>query len=307
MDSELPPVMRVLEMRSVATGEVFCSATAFSGFIITALHCLLGDDGKLVDPSDIYFTTVDKNVSFKSEFRNFYYVTSASFDSEGNRNEVDNESFEDWALIIPSGEQNKDATSLATLDDQISGVMLYDGTDENAISIGYGSLQILSDQQIDFIKQQWARYLSEHRIYEDVDVKPKVVSTINPEGILFLSEIEKYGVPKSIFKDMHMKYSRCKLDGGEPYKCQVWGGDSGGPVFVQSKDDNKWLYYAVRSIGPSSIGAASGTPSREWTHNGGVTYASMFWDRVKDFFSKQSNSYSYWWYDIYYGDNFERK
>ena len=112
--------------------------------------------------------------------------------------------------------------------------------EQNATSVGYGSLTILSDEQLSYIKKEYVRFLQmKYRIpTEQINLQTNANATgIIYDGMYFNSDLvrEFFAINDNIkiFEDNNMKKSNCafsnnRIDG---YTCQTWHHDSGGGVF----------------------------------------------------------------------------
>ena len=147
--------------------------------------------------------------------------------------------------------------------------------DKKAVSVGYGSLKIMSDKEITDFKNQYIEFLKNNDSpYSFYDEKGKLVDegkiTVTPEnkekygfiddGISYMNGYVQWFLSKSDFYDKfcgdtdNMKVSYCEYDFDENIAdgCQVWEGDSGGGLFDADGD-----FMAMRSSGTAVIGGTN--------------------------------------------------
>lgn len=113
----------------------------------------------------------------------------------------------------------------------------------DALVVGYGSLKIMSDKEIEDFKQRYIEFLKNNK-----GIKVEGTETLygfSHGGINSLNTkvkefIDYYLDPsywRDLFADYELKVSKCKYSSnGKETNCQKWSGNSGGPIF--DKDGN---------------------------------------------------------------------
>ena len=174
----------------------------------------------------------------------------------------DNNEYGDWAVYSlpvdlikdPSGQYHINMISAENMENKISWVYadsdgIRDG--RNIRLIGYGSLKIMSDEEIKKFKQKYVDFLKENHItnvsYENTG--------LTDDGGVNLSKFAVVGpLPFSaryyddLFGDKELKISSCYFK-DEYSQCQGWSGNSGGPMI-----DNLNRLVGILTRGISYIG-----------------------------------------------------
>jgi V8-like Glu-specific endopeptidase len=140
-----------------------------------------------------------------------------------------------------------------------------------AKSVGYGILKIMSDEQIQLFKSKYLNYLKKayEASPEEIQKNKSIYGFLDNGGINVLRD-KKYGgnsyvigfllyledlenrYYNDIFQDHDLKISNCEyLSNGKMINCQIWGGNSGGPLFDDSGDIMGIATRATRTIGGS--------------------------------------------------------
>jgi hypothetical protein len=122
--------------------------------------------------------------------------------------------------------------------------------------IGYGSLKIMSDKEINVLKEKYIRYLKNRKniksngseirygwYHDGIDTKNQYVRN-------FIANLSP-SYYKNIFEDgEHLKVSYCTYSSnGERKNCQSWTGNSGGGIF-----DDEGNLMAIHHSGYHIIG-----------------------------------------------------
>lgn len=145
----------------------------------------------------------------------------------------ENDANDDWAIFKID---QKDLSKITNNYTQISDKDF----EPNARSVGYGSLKILSDEQLGFIKKEYVYFLqTKHHIKSDqINLKTNAnVTGIIYDGIHFDSDLFREFLSINdhitIYESGVMKTSKCSFstDASQGVSCQMWHGDSGGGVF----------------------------------------------------------------------------
>ena len=142
----------------------------------------------------------------------------------------------------------------------VLGRLIFNNNNYNARLVGYGSLKIMSDKEIQDFKDKYTKFLEENlkkiivseneneNISEseleylvDFYNKNPIYNGITNDGGLnttntfvykFIDNSLTWTEYNDIFEDSNLKISFCQLDtNGYLQGCQVWGGNSGGPIF----------------------------------------------------------------------------
>lgn len=148
---------------------------------------------------------------------------------------------EDWAIYnIPTQDDSIPYTSLTNNNYTNA------NTQYKATVVGYGSLKIMSDQDISNFKSAYIQYLKQNKqtLNKDTGYEYDGIDMYNATVMKFLSS------QKNTFVNIELKKSECAYTGkGETLACQVWGGNSGGPIF-----DNNNRILGIVTLGIPFIG-----------------------------------------------------
>lgn len=155
----------------------------------------------------------------------------------------------DWA-IYGVGKSDKYINSVKISDKTTEGDKVY----YDARVIGYGSVKIMSDKEIEDFKQRYIKWMKDAMNLDDSDM----VWGMEEGGVWIKSSGVKMflmGLPEFYYKDLfcdenRLKVSNCKYSNkGTLRKCQVASGDSGGGIF-----DYNGNIMAIGTSGYSLIG-----------------------------------------------------
>lgn len=227
------PYSYVLKMRPKTGGAPFCTANMVAGKIVTAKHCVVNKSLK-----EISFTS--------SDGRNLCAVsgTAGKF-VDGQANTYNG----DWAVLEPCSKDKEyvEAKSLSLFGEHIPISVV----PSKVSYLGFGALKIMSDEEIKQFKQAYYSF-----VYDNAKDQPKKdkktfvaeatsdrnssVRLNSTTGQRFLQNMTKYGVASNILKDTNnLKESVCatntdpnKTNLLNNLKCQSWGGDSGGGLYM---------------------------------------------------------------------------
>ncbi len=234
-------------------GEVFCTGilVAFSSplalktrFLITAKHCIEDSakpqtvrlqDGRELNAKLIKTTDID------------------------TRELGQGASIKDWGIYGFGA-----PVSIST---DIEPVYIKHQETSNGIDIsvvGYGALKIMSDAEISEFKQKYVEYLEQNNLVVGTDVRQRTYpgirdsdggirtnnSTVNDFIYNVLADNPAtYDYGLNIFADEEqLKISKCKFNDKQDI-CQLWSGNSGGPLF-----DDKNNLIGIASTGYLIIG-----------------------------------------------------
>lgn len=248
------PYRHVLKMKYIDDDLVFCTANMVSGKILTARHCI--NDAKVGELEFIAFDgsriRVQQFFSGDSEF--------VTFD-------------QDWVVLMPISTWRDfvSSNSIRNISDDFVGF----GKNSEGIIAGFGGLKILSDQEILNFQKAYREYIELFGSYfnsdgteidensvnladriKDDKKKRSFYDTINPYLL-------KYGLPevKELFFDTEqLKVGFCKdiqlMEGYDILgvtKCQSWGGNSGGGLYVDKNEKGLWYLVGLLLGGGSVI------------------------------------------------------
>lgn len=225
-------------------------------YVFTAKHCADTDeDGR---PDDVL--TVKTQTGERYEVA---LVAAGNYDIDNDVNWSG-----DWAVYgLPIslvkdryGQDHVNIVSLENLKDKLGWV--YADADEqqgglDVILVGYGSLKIMSDQELSEFKERYIEYLAEEGITitdknaRDFGLLNDGVNVSNSNVIKYLDRLKMFFYRSDIFKDHDLKVSKCKSGKSLP-GCQGWGGNSGGPIF-----DSQDHLIGVLSRGGAIIGGVN--------------------------------------------------
>lgn len=100
--------------------------------------------------------------------------------------------------------------------------------------VGYGTLKIMSDAEIDKFKKKYASFLKSQGQNSNVGMYNGGVITNSTYGEMFLDFLKQkeYAYGSDLFNNNLLKVSECNYSGtGYMLGCQEWGGNSGGGIF----------------------------------------------------------------------------
>lgn len=252
-------------------GKVFCTGTIVEYkkklYVFTAAHCVDYDHNQQPD-NTITVKLQDGRVFVANQVSVSDYFTQPEIDTDDeHRKEIMELLWDirkrDWAIYSIT----KNDTTIPAV--SATGQMKIDvhyliNPDYDALSVGYGSLKIMSDQEINDFKQRYIKFLDKipltnrekwdklpddlRRTFNNIEqyrtdqenapdelmaelgFTQDGIRTIAPSVSLFLVTNKKYY--HDIFMNPELKVSECALGSdGISKNCQTWGGDSGGGIF----------------------------------------------------------------------------
>jgi hypothetical protein len=206
-------------------------------YMVTAKHCSdVDDDG---NPDKILHIKLQNGSVFDVDF-----VVSGNYDLNTGTN-----SYNDWAMyklpdvFINDGVEYVFADSNGKPDDR------------NISKLGYGTLKIMSDQDIQEFKEKYMLYLIKTADIVDVATKPSNYGFHNNGLVTKNNNVVKFidNMPSNywlnLFADHNLKMSKCKFNDNSG--CHIWSADSGGPSF-----DNRNYLVGVHKTGFATIGGS---------------------------------------------------
>ncbi len=187
-------------------------------FLFTAKHCT--DDDEDGQPDEV--------LQIKTQDENIFQVRVVK---TGNYNINSDENLDgDWAVY----RLNRDDVA------KVNFIRAYGQSVNNgdAMIIGYGSLKIMSDTEIEDFRQKYMDFLKDcgGKAASDEIYIAKYGEFVQTDYSNWrYKEFEKNfdrWYRKELFLDDGLKISECKYNSeSDENRCQVWGGNSGGPVF----------------------------------------------------------------------------
>ena len=229
-------------------GRNFCTGTLTAdGIVVTAKHCIYDESGKRnlrrirLNSANHGNMTIAKT---SASDKNIY--PDGEYDSTGGAKS-------DWALLVPSRSVRSNIRVKSFTSSEIRAIFFgVPGMGTFAQAVGYGALKILSDQEINTLRREYAKFIKSNKKAEDFNARKS-------KGRQFVNQVGEGlvpGVSANTFRDTNrLKMSKCVVDtitaGDMMHGCQTWVGDSGDPVFVNY--GNKWYLYGVHVAGRSII------------------------------------------------------
>ncbi len=260
-----------------------CTGTLTAdGVIVTAKHCVLDENFRTLQPKDLSvrhqiegpLLLGDIQASGFDIYPNMYFDTNMGVVG-------------DWALLGPRRDVKSDVRMA-----KFSGNMPVD-----VEVVGYGALKVLSDQEIQKIRQEYMKYLRgvsfANRLNPLNYFGGESFATTTSTGVDFINRVNAGQIPNlspDIFQDSsRLKLSRCVAlaDPGEEgnlIDCQGWGGNSGGPVLLNL--DGKWYLYGVAVAGFNGIS----TNKSFFAQLNYMVHSNKFWDEYNFFLTKYRKS-----------------
>ena len=221
----------------------YCTGTVikFNGkfYLYTAKHCTDNDGDNIADDTLQIKTQTGKVVTV-------YKNNLGSYDIKN-----DEKRYGDWAVY--SIKQTDLVAVETTTREKIDLYPYY------ARLIGYGTLKIMSDDEINKFKSNYITYLKNLGVTdEDIKKYPRLYGITKNGGIrksndlvkVFLDNMEP-GYWLDLFANHELKYSMCKYwaNSGTWDGCQSWSGNSGGGIF-----DIENNLMAIHIAGSGEIG-----------------------------------------------------
>lgn len=225
---------------------VYCTGTIVSKdnklYLYTAKHCTDRNRDKLSDSSLRIKTQKGKKLNVSKN-----NVGSKNLETKANKEG-------DWA-IYDIEIKDLDSVNITTnkkISDTKKTNEVYDAAYDTRV-VGYGSLKIMSDTEIQKFKDNYISWLKKNGFTdEDINVMSDSFGVILGNGIhvendvvlKYIKEMSDSDVNR-IFKDEKLKQSECKYisastskttDKNYYFGCQSFAGNSGGPIF--DDDDN---------------------------------------------------------------------
>jgi len=234
-------------------GDIYCTGTIVQGvngkpYVYTAKHCTDDDNGLVQSTLRIKLQNGKKLSVTKNNVGNYDIINDENFSG-------------DWAVYSI----NKTDVPMVEKTTKIKfGIAPYE-LPYDVKSVGYGSLKIMSDKEITKFKDKYIAYLKDK---EEFDIRGTEynygfdsggINTSNEYVINFIDNNDDYWETLDS-DDSRLKVSICKyLSTGRPKGCQIWGGNSGGPIF---DDENKIMGIVTR--GNSMIGGEYHAGREDW-------------------------------------------
>jgi hypothetical protein len=245
-DWSRPPYNSIIKL---IIGDRHCTATKVSDDkVLTARHCLKNAKGY--------------NVSLKDKNNNSYTIKNYKLGNDSDWAILKDGDDSDWAIL--KADMKNDIPSM-----NVSKLMLYKRDVER---VGFGSLKILSDQEIRNLRQAYAcylyknernpiKFLREINIFFDSYEKVNIYASTKNEDFVNFRDSDIFKTIKDhnkIFRDSNnLKISKCQASLSSnkmlPISgCQNWGGDSGGP-FLYQHSEGKWNLIGISVTGSYMI------------------------------------------------------
>ena len=216
-------------------------------FVYTAAHCVIYKNKK---EEQIHIQLQDGKKIIAS------YNNAGNFNSRSQKVQST-----DWAVYHIPEQYNDIAYTNVT-----NKIYSSSDTEYDATAVGYGSLKIMSDKDINDFKQKYINYLNE------INKAQNLKNGIMPDGGIhlnmntvqhFLSQTLKEDEPdyyKDLFDNTELKKSQCKYTSqGTGINCQAWRGNSGSPIFDNDGNIIGIITDAYSIIGGEMHGLEAGS------------------------------------------------
>lgn len=246
-------------------GDINCTGTIVKQndqmFVYTAKHCMGGQKERMV-------SFVDETKARVIVFSEGNYKTSFSLHGEIRTDEDG-----DWA-ILKFDENDIKKMPFVELSSYPN--------NQNALSVGYGGLKVMSDNEIEDIKTKYINYWKDHDspyVIEDKNSGEYVpegkilitqenqsryglndggISTLNSYVKHFMNTIDFYSLYNNDHNNLKVSYCQYNPNSNEAIGCQGWQGDSGGGLF-----DSKGNLIAIRSKGSAIVGGLNHASNKD--------------------------------------------
>jgi hypothetical protein len=227
--------------------------------VYTAAHCIVVGENK-IEKIKIRLQDGREFIASHNNSGNFLLAPETEMTEEELETWIRKNNPHDWAIYnIPEQYYNNIPYTFIT-DKNHSNAL------HNATVVGYGLLKIMSNNDIDYFKQEYINYLKGRPQNKDHGFVNDNIAINNHVVLNFLYEHQS-DISDVIFNDnKKLKQSKCEY-GGEfnAENCQVWAGNSGGPVY-----DNENRIMGIVTLGNFLIGCSFILP------------ASIIYHRKKD-------------------------
>ncbi len=214
--------------------DFYCSGTIVKRdeklYIYTAKHCVVDSN------TDVVADTISFRLQDGTSMRAYRDQVGDFIMSTGKNRSGD------WAIY-----EIRDAS------DNVPYVDLSNNPTPKVISVGYGALKIMSDNEIWDFKQKYLEYLytnPDKRAGKDWKFIDGGVYIEDPDVEKFIVKIGR-DFARDFFVDLKLKVSECYYVNSKPIGCQGWGGDSGGGMF-----DANGNLVSIHSTGAPIVGGA---------------------------------------------------
>ncbi len=218
----------------VEDGIKYCTGTIIKDengdlYVYTARHCVDTKNGYAQDRITIQTQDGSQFQVNKHRVGDYSSLTDASFPG-------------DWAIYSFSA--SPDNVPYAQLTDKYAtagpGEVAY-----NAMVVGYGSLKIMSDQELSDFKQRYVSFLrTEYSALLPNWIDTDALDTHSFPVLDFINNGLSSQEYADLFQNRLLKVSKCNyFSYGRGVGCQIWGGNSGGPIFGE---DNKLFGIVTR-------------------------------------------------------------
>ena len=208
--------------------------------VYTAAHCIVFDEHK-AEKITIRLQDGREFIASYNNSGNFVLPPETEMTEEELEEWMIEHNPHDWAIYnIPEQYYNNIPYTLITNNYHSNAL-------HNATVVGYGSLKIMSDNDIKDFKQKYIDYLNGRPQNDDYGFVNDNIATNDPVVLNFLYEHQS-DISDVIFNDnIKLKQSKCEYGGEFNAKnCQAWGGNSGGPVY----DNNNHIMGIVTLVYP---------------------------------------------------------
>lgn len=204
---------------------IYCTGTIVKGkdgkpYLYTAKHCVVDQDYKVKSKLEIILQDGRELVVTKNNVGNHSEKDASTYDG-------------DWAVYSIN---EADVPSVKETDKERFGFGPFTSS-YNTRVVGYGGLKVMSDKEIDDFKQKYIKYLQDVKNIKSKGTEDIYgfynggVNTTNSYVINFLSSgsINWYALKRD---NINLKVSNCEYSSnGKLTNCQLWSGNSGGPIF----------------------------------------------------------------------------
>ena len=220
-------------------GRNYCTGTIVKGkdnkpYVYTAKHCVADRDNKIID-----------SLTIKLWSGKTLRITKNNVGNYNEKNDTNQKG--DWAIysIVPPYNVHMVEKTKKMYIDIFDINLNYD-----ARVVGYGSLAIMSDEQIRRFKIKYTNYLSGLKVAKKNEAYGIYTDGVDVTNQYVINFLKDHPGLLNISDATRLKESKCEYSSaGKQKGCQTWAGNSGGPIF-----DEKGRIMGIHTRGKKIIG-----------------------------------------------------
>ena len=256
-----------------------------NGIVITAKHCVLDKNNMIMSHRDIRAD----HATYGALLLGMEPVTGATELFPGGNFDFSAGLVGDWAFLSPRMDVISD----------INVARFSGNAPVDVLVAGYGALKILSDQEIQNLRRAYMEYLRDNSFLGAINPMyyfgGEDIHSNSATGLGFIWAVTQGKIPDvspDVFRDNNaLKVSHCQAqsvldeNAANLLGCQGWGGNSGGPVFLNL--DGKWYLYGISFAGRATLSNDRNTHAE----SANMVYVNHFWDQYVQFLDRHRENH----------------